>query len=280
MISARGSERIANAVMWVSGLVAVLILFVLIGYILVQGIGMVSPKFLLESPQAGGREGGIFPMIVSTLSLVAVGTLVAVPLGVGGAIYLTEYTRETYIARIIRSGIEWLAGVPSVVFGLFGFAFFVIYLGFGFSLLSGGLIVACMILPTIIRTAEEAIKAVPQSYRDGSSALGATKWQTTWKVIMPSAMPGILTGIILGMGRIAGETAAIMLTVGGSLLMPTSLFDSIRPMSLHLYILATEGLSIERAFGTATILILTVLIMNLTARLISIRYLRKMGVSG
>jgi phosphate transport system permease protein len=221
-----------------------------------------------------GREGGIFPTIIGTVALTAVGILFATPLGVGTAIFLREYTRESYISRIIRFGTDCLAGVPSIIFGLFGFVFFVIYLNMGWSILSGGLTLAAMILPTIISTAEEAIKAIPYSYREVSYSLGGTKWQTVIRAILPNALPGIFTGIILGVGRSIGETAAIILTAGSSLVMPTSLFSPIRTMSIHFYILAREGISMDMAYGTGAALILLVLLINTVAHWLLNRYIR------
>jgi phosphate transport system permease protein len=212
-----------------------------------------------------GRLGGIFPTIVGTLYLTVVALAIAAPFGVGAAIYLTEYAKRGRLTNVLRFGVESLAGVPSIIFGLFGFVAFVIFLGFGWSILSGGLTLALMILPTIIRTSEEAIKTVPRSYREGSLALGATQWQTIRKVVLPSALPGILTGLILGLGRAVGETAAVMLTAGSSLGMPVSIMDPVRTMSIHLYVLAVEGLSLEKAYATATVLIFVILLINLVA---------------
>ena len=221
-----------------------------------------------------GREGGILPTIVGTVALTAVALVVATPLGVGTAIFLREYTRESRISRIIRFGTDCLAGVPSIIFGLFGFVFFVIYLNMGWSILSGGLTLAAMILPTIISTTEEAIKAIPPSYREVSYSLGGTKWQTVTHAILPNALPGIFTGIILSVGRSIGETAAIILTAGSSLMMPTSLFSPIRTMSVHFYILAREGISMEMAYETGAALILLVLFINTVANWLLNRYLR------
>lgn len=222
-----------------------------------------------------GREGGIFSTIVGTLALTALAILVATPLGVGTAIFLREYTKESRISRIIRFGTDCLAGVPSIIFGLFGFVFFVIYLNMGWSILSGGLTLAAMILPTIICTAEEAIKTIPPTYREVSYSLGGTKWQTVIHAIIPNALPGIITGIILGVGRSIGETAAIILTAGSSLVMPTSLFSPIRTMAVHFYILAREGISMEMAYGTGTVLIILVLLINTVANLLLNRYIRR-----
>jgi phosphate transport system permease protein len=221
-----------------------------------------------------GREGGILPMIVGTAALTTVALIVATPLGIGTAIFLREYTREGRMSRMIRFGTDCLAGVPSIIFGLFGFVFFVIYLKMGWSILSGGLTLAAMILPTIISTSEEAIKAIPEKYREVSYSLGGTKWQTVIHTILPSALPGIFTGIILSVGRSIGETAALVLTAGSSLLMPTSVFSPIRTLSVHFYILATEGISMKMAYETGAALILLVLFVNTIANWLLNRYVR------
>ena len=242
--------------------------------VLGEGIPVLRLRFFLDSPRSMGREGGIFSTIIGTLVLTAVAICFATPLGVGTAIFLREYTRESKVSRIIRFGTDCLAGVPSIIFGLFGFVFFVIYLNMGWSILSGGLTLAAMILPTIICTAEEAIKTTPYSYREVSYSLGGTKWQTVTRAILPSALPGILTGIILSVGRSIGETAAVILTAGSSLLMPTSLFSPTRTMSVHFYILAREGISMEMAYGTGATIILLVLLINTVANGLLNRYIR------
>jgi phosphate transport system permease protein len=195
-------------------------------------------------------------------------------LGVGTAIFLREYTRESRISRLIRFGTDCLAGIPSIIFGLFGFVFFVITLNMGWSILSGGLTLAAMILPTIISTTEEAIKAIPYSFREVSYSLGGTRWQTVTRAVLPNAVPGIFTGIILSVGRSIGETAAVILTAGSSLIMPTSLFSPSRTMAVHFYILAREGISMEMAYGTGATLILLVLAINIVANWFLNRYIR------
>jgi phosphate transport system permease protein len=200
---------------------------------------------------------------------------IAVPLGVGTAVYLTEYTRESSVTRVIRFGADCLAGIPSILFGLFGFIFFVTMLRMGWSLLSGGLTLALMILPTIIRTSEEAIRAVPDAYREVSYSLGATRLRTVLRVVLPNALPGIVTGVMLGIGRSVGETAAVIFTAGSALRMPDSLFSSARTMSVHFYILAREGISTENAYGTAAVLILSVLAINAIAYGLMHRFIRR-----
>jgi phosphate transport system permease protein len=264
-IGRKRSEAIAKALLWGAALLTLAVLIFILIYILQRGLPVLSPEFLLGSPEQMGREGGIFPTIVGTVFLTAVAIAIATPLGIGTAIFLTEYTREGRATRLIRFGTESLSGVPSIIFGLFGFAFFVIFLGLGWSILSGGLTLAAMVLPTIIRTAEEAIRSVSPSYRQVSFALGASRWQTVTRVVLPSALPGIITGVILAIGRSVGETAAVILTAGSSLRVPTSLFSPARTMSVHFYILAREGISLDMAYGTGALLIIAVLLVNLVA---------------
>jgi len=241
------------------------ILIVIVALILVKGIGNINLEFLFSFPEDMGRHGGIYPTIIGTIMLVILSILFATPLGVGTAIFLTEYTKETILTKIIRFGVESLAGIPSILYGLFGFIFFVIKLKMGWSILSGVLTIAIMILPTIIRTSEEAIKAVPKNFRIVSYSLGATKWETVIKVVLPSATPGILTGIMLSVGRAVGETVAVIFTMGSSLRLPTSIMDSGRTMAVHFYILAREGISMEKAYATALVLVLSILLINIVA---------------
>ena len=271
----KGIKSTKNVVFYgIVGLLAAVtlaVLIIIIGYILVNGLSHINLEFLTQDPKHMGKEGGIFSVIIGTLLVTGVGVLIATPIGIAAAIYFTEYAKDGRGVAVIRFFTEILAGIPSIIFGLFGFAFFVIFLGMGWSVISGGLTLALMILPTLIRATEESLKTVPMAYREGSLSLGATKWQTIRKVTIPCSKSGILTGLILGIGRAIGETAAIMLTVGGSLRVPTSIFDSTRTMSVHLYILAAEGLSQEKTYATAALLIFLVLIINMAANLISTR---------
>lgn len=246
-------------------------LLVIIGFILIKGLGNINWEFLSQDPRRMGREGGIYSVIIGTLYVTVVSILISTPIGIASAIYYTEYAKEGRLVKIIRFFTEVLAGIPSIIFGLFGFAFFVVFLGMGWSVLSGGLTLSMMILPTLTRAVEESLKTVPMSYREGSLSLGASKWQTIVKVVLPCCRPGILTGLILGIGRAVGETAAIMLTVGGSLKVPHSLMDSTRTMAVHLYMLASEGLSEEKTYATAALLILLVLVINTAANMIGKR---------
>ncbi|MCL5289921.1 MAG: phosphate ABC transporter permease PstA [Bacillota bacterium] len=266
-------EKIARGFLWASVLVTVGALLAVIFHIVGQGLGHVDWTFLTEEPRLMGKEGGIFSTIVGTVYLILISLVIATPIGIAAAIQLTEYTQKGPLVKTIRFATETLAGIPSIIYGLFGFAFLVIFMGFSWSLLSGGLTLAIMVLPTIIRTSEEAIKSVPLSYREGSMALGATKWQTVWKIVLPSALPGIVTGVILSIGRVVGETAAVILTAGSSLNIPSSVMDPARTMSVHLYILAMEGISMEKAYATATVLIILIFIINTIAN----RIMRRMS---
>lgn len=244
-----------------TGLTLAILVFVIV-FILGKGLPVISLGFLFDNPQEMGKAGGIFPTLVGTLILPLVAIIIALPAGVGTAVYLSEYTVENPATRIIRFGTDCLAGIPSIIFGLFGFIFFVTTLKMGWCILSGALTLAIMVLPTIIRTSEEAIKAVPASYREVSCSLGATRWETVLKVVLPNALPGIVTGVMLSIGRCIGETAAVIFTAGASLRLPHSVFDSTRTMAVHFYILAREGISNENAYGTAAVLILSVLLVN------------------
>jgi len=254
---------------------AMLSLFLIVGYIVINGISQVTLEFLTQEPSNMGKDGGVLSVIIGTLYLTFFAILVATPIGVAAAIFFTEYSAGKKWVSIVRFFTEILAGIPSIIFGLFGFSFFVVFLGFGWSILSGGLTLAMMVLPTLIRATEESLKTVPMSYREGSLSLGATKLQTIKKVIIPSCLPGILTGLILGIGRAIGETAAVILTCGSNLKMPTSLFDSTRTLSVHLYTLSSEGISKDKTFATATLLIIIVLVINTVANSITSKYIIK-----
>ncbi len=274
-IDPRAEQQFFRALLWLLTGVTIFILFFIIFYVLKKGLPVVSLEFLTKNPVEMGKAGGIFSTILGTVALTLLAILIASPLGIGSAIYLTEYTRENWVTRVIRFGSECLAGIPSIIFGLFGFIFFVVKLGLGWSLLSGGLTLAFMILPTIIRTSEEAIRSVPYCYREVSFSLGGTRWQTVTRVVLPSALPGIATGIMLGIGRSIGETAAVIFTAGSSLHIPTSLFSSTRTMSVHFYILAREGISMSKAYGTAAVLIVAILAINIVAYTLMNRFMRK-----
>jgi phosphate transport system permease protein len=274
-INPRYVQRGAVFVLGAATVLTLLILIFIIFFILEKGLPVLTLSFLTGNPEDLGRKGGIFPAIVGSIILPLLAILIATPLGIFTSVYLSEYTRESTLTRLIRFGTDCLAGIPSIIFGLFGYIFFVITLEMGWSILSGALTLAVMILPTIIRTSEEAIRAVPKTYREVSFSLGATGWQTVKKVILPNALPGIVTGIMLSIGRSIGETAAVIFTAGSSLRLPTSIFDSTRTMAVHFYILAREGISQENAYGTAATLIIAVLLVNLTAYWLMNRFIAK-----
>lgn len=271
-------QNISFSLIWLCGLLTVSILLVVIGYVFIKGVPEIDWAFLTTAPRGGlSGEGGISTTIVTTLYLVILTIIIAIPLGIGAAIFLVEYADEKYLNskllrtlfRFIHLGVETLAGIPSIIFGLFGYVLFVSTLQLGFSLLSASLAGACLILPTIIRTTEEALLAVPDSYRQGSLALGATMWQTITKVILPSSLPGIFTGIILSVGRIVSETAVFYVTLGGSYRMPTSIMSGGRTLALHLFYLAMETNAINKAMGTGTVLVISIVLINLLMNYIS-----------
>ena len=278
-------QRIAFGLLWAAGVIAVLVLLLVVGYVFVVGAGTVLtdfPSFLTTAPQGGiSAEGGISTTIITTFYVVLLTIGIAAPLGIGAAVYLVEYAEEMRgrggliprLVGVVRFGVETLAGVPSIIFGLFGYALFVsaTALGFGFSLLSGSLACACLLLPVIIRASEEALKAVPRSYREGSLALGATQWQTVRQVVLPAALPGVITGIVLSVGRVVSETAVFYVTLGGTINLPTGIFQGGRTMAMHLYTVATETTAYEKAMGTGAVLILTIVLINLIINLISRR---------
>jgi len=277
-VSTKNMQKIAFVTIILTIISVIIILCIILSYIIINGAGVISWDFLTQGIENLGRSGGIAPAIVGTLYLVAGAIALALPLGVGAAIYLNEYTQEGIITKIIRGGADLLNGTPSIVFGLFGFAFFVLYLKWGFSLLAGQITLAFMVLPTIIRTTEEALKSVPISIREGSLALGASKWQTIQKVVLPPASPGILTGAILGIGRAAGETAPIMFTaVVFSSFIPGSVFEPVNALPYHLFILSTSvPASQQYQAGTALVLLLLVIGIYLSAILLRNRFRKKM----
>jgi phosphate transport system permease protein len=276
-VSPRQAQALVSVLLWAMMATTVLVLAFIIVFVLQRGLPHVTWEFLSQPPRDSGRAGGVWPIIVGTLAVTLFAVAIATPLGLGTAIYLTEFTRENRFTRMVRFGADSLAGVPSIIFGLFGFVFFVITLGFGWSILAGGLTLAFMVLPTVIRTSEEAIKAVPAGYREVALTLGASKWQSIVKVVLPSALPGIVTGVILGMGRSISETAAVIFTAGSSLsqVVPTSLFDGTRTLSVHFYQLAREGISAEKAYASAAVLVLSILVINVSAYTLMNRFIRR-----
>lgn len=265
------SQHIAFLTFRLLGLLVVGILFWILGFIIYKGISVISWDFLTTAPTDGMTSGGIFPAIVGTLCLVIGSIIFAFPLGVMSAIYTNEYAGNGWIVKFIRVMTNNLSGIPSIVFGLFGMALFVNTMGFGDSILAGSLTLGLLILPLVIRTTEEALKAIPNSFRTGSLALGASKLQTIRKVVLPMAFPNIITGLILSIGRVSGETAPILFTVAAYFLpkLPNSIFDQVMALPYHLYVVATSGTDVEAsrpiAYGTALVLIAIVLLMNLLA---------------
>ena len=269
-------DNVLKGFVWAAAAATVGFLFWIIWYILSNGLQHVDWAFISGDYSRTGDSQGIFPMIVSTIYMVVASISIAAPLGIMTAIYLTEYAKVgSKLVKIIRFCTESLAGIPSIIFGLFGMTFFVVIMGFGFSILSGALTLSILILPVIIRTTEEALMAVPQTYREGSYALGAPKIYTIWRLILPSAMPGIVTSVILSIGRVIGESAPVFLTAGMVARIPDSLMDSGRTLTVHLYKLTTELFTIDewnQAYGTATVLIVVVLLINTITKLIASRF--------
>ena len=269
--SKRRSEKIAFGLFRSMSLLVVGILFVILGFIVVKGISVISWDFITKMPEDGMTKGGIYPAIIGTLCLIAGSITFSFPIGVLSGIYITEYATNGLAVRFIRLMTNNLAGIPSIVFGLFGMSLFVNTLGFGDSILAGSLTLGLMTLPVVIRTTEEALKSVDNSFRHGSYALGASKLETIRRVTLPMAYPNIITGLILSIGRVSGETAPILFTVAAYFLpkLPSGVFDQVMALPYHLYVLATSGTNIEEsrpmAYGTALVLIMLVLILNLMA---------------
>jgi phosphate transport system permease protein len=272
-------QRLGIGLLVLVTIMVVIPIIAVIGVIVVQGLPAINPVFLFGVPSSGMREGGIWPAIVGTFWLTVGTAIFSVPLGVAIAIYLSEYARDNKFTRTIRLAIINLAGVPSIVYGLFGLGLFVLALGFGSSILAGSLTLAIMTLPVIISTAEEALRSVPQSFRTVSISLGGSKWQTIRKVVLPNALPGIITGVILGLERAAGETAPILFTVAAFYLptLPDSIFDKTMALPYHLFVISTQvpGMPLELQFGTALVLLVFVLSMTLVATIIRSYYRRK-----
>ncbi len=269
--SKRRNQAIAFGIFRVLGFVVIAILFVIIGFIVIKGAGAISWEFLTGMPSEGGASGGIFPAIVGTLCLVAGSVLISFPIGVLSGIYINEYAHNNWVVRFIRIMNNNLSSIPSVVFGLFGMSLFVNTLEWGDSIIAGSFTLALLALPLVIRTTEEALKSIDDSFRQGSLALGATKLQTIRRVILPMAYPNIITGLILSIGRVSGETAPILFTVAASFLshLPGSIFEPVMALPYHLYVISTSGTDIEAsrtmAYGTALVLVAIVLVANLVA---------------
>lgn len=260
----------------------ILILILFIGYIIKNGASAISWEFLTQPPRNSMTQGGIFPVIMGTLYLMIGASLISIPIGVITAVYLTEYSANPKLVKIIRLGINNLAGVPSVVFGLFGLSLFVIFFKFGTSIIAGSLTLGILNLPVIIRSTEEALLTVPTTFREASLALGATRWQTIYKIVLPNALPGILTGVMLSIGRAAGETAPIMFTAAAfySPNLPTSIFQEVMALPYHIYVMATAGTHIQQTrhlqYGTAIVLIALVFLLNITALILRYRFRKRL----
>jgi phosphate transport system permease protein len=284
-MSKKTSQKIAFIVFRLLGCLVVGILLWILGFIIYNGIGVINWEFLTSAPEDGMTSGGIFPAIIGTFCLIGGSIIFAFPLGVMSGIYTSEYAGNGYIVKFIRIMTNNLSGIPSIVFGLVGMALFVNTFGFGDSILAGSLTLGLLILPLIIRTTEEALKAIPNTYRTGSMALGASKLQTIRKVVLPMAFPNIITGLILSIGRVSGETAPILFTVAAYFLpkLPSGIFDQVMALPYHLYVIATSGTDIETsrpiAYGTALVLISIVLIVNLLAAFLRKYFARKVKMN-
>jgi phosphate transport system permease protein len=267
------------ALLALASIAVVVPILLVIGTIFVQGISAISWEFLTAMPRDGMKAGGILPAIVGTLLLTVGTAIAAIPVGVGGAIYLSEYARDNWFTRAIRLAIINLAGIPSVVYGLFGLGMFVLFLQMGTSIVAGSLTLAIMTLPIIISASEEALMSVPAEYRTVSASLGGTRWQGIYRIVLPQAMPGIITGVILGLLRAAGETAPILFTVAAFYLprLPESAFDQTMALPYHLYVISTQvpGMPLEIQYGTALVLLVLVLSLSLTATIIRSYFRRR-----
>ena len=274
-MSRQTSQKIAFAILTVLAVVVVVPIVLVVAYIVVQGIGAISWEFLTTFPSNGMKEGGILPAVVGTVVLTFATAIASIPISVGAAVYLAEYARDTWLTRSIRLAIINLAGIPSVVYGLFGLGLFVLFMGLGTSIVAGGLTLGLMTMPVVISTAEEALLAVPQRFRVVSRSLGASHWQTVRQVVLPNALPGILTGIILGLERAAGETAPILFTVAAFYLpqLPLSPMDQTMALPYHLYTVAAHipGMAKSTIWGVALVLLAVVLSFNILATIIRLR---------
>ncbi|MFA5157357.1 MAG: phosphate ABC transporter permease PstA [Candidatus Omnitrophota bacterium] len=279
MANPQRTQKIAFAFLFLATVLIVVPVGLIVVVIIQKGLPAINWQFLSDMPRQGMRAGGIFPAIVGTLYLVSGAIIFALPIGLMAAIYLSEYSRDNFLTRIIKLAIVNLAGVPSVVYGLFGLALFVVFFKFGASILSGSLTLGIMILPLIITTSREALESVPQVFREVSLSLGASKWQTIRHIVLPNAVSGILTGTILGLGRAAGETAPILFTVAAFYLpqLPSSIFDQAMALPYHLYVISTQVPNVDEKirYGTALVLLVMVLFVNLVAILIRYKFRKK-----
>ncbi len=268
----RTANSIALGMLWFCAITTVVILFTIIGYVVINGIQALSLRFIFTWPEGVNAEGGIWPTITNTLYVTGLAMLITTPIAVLAAVYLTEYAKQGRTVNTIRFAADSLASVPSIVLGLFGFALFVEAMGFGFSMLSASLALSFLMLPIVMRTTEEAIRAVPRYISWGAYGMGATKWQTVSRATLPAAAPRIITGIILATGRAVGETAVVIYTMGQAINQAVTPMQSGRPMTVHLYLLAMEGINLQTAYGTALVLMIMILGFNFAARWVLRRY--------
>ncbi len=263
------SNKIMLGVFRAAAYITTLVLVAIIAYVVINGLPHISLDFIFGWPQGVNAEGGIWPTIVSTIYVTALAMIICTPVAVLAAVYLAEYAKQGKVVDIIRYAADALASVPSIVMGLFGYALFVEAMGLGLSMVSAALALALLMLPIVMRTTEEAIRAVPRYIRWGAYGLGATKWQVVSKIVLPSAFGRIATGIVLAIGRAIGETAVVLYTMGQAINLPISPLDSGRPMTVHLYLLANDGINMNAAYGTALLLMAIILAFNLFARYLS-----------
>ena len=268
-ISKNTSNKVMLGVFRLAAAITTLVLAAIIAYVVVNGLPHISLDFIFGWPHGVNAEGGIWPTIVSTIYVTVLAMLICTPIAVLAAVYLAEYAKQGRLVNTIRYAADTLASVPSIVMGLFGYALFVEAMGLGLSMLSAGLALALLMLPIVMRTTEEAIRSVPRYIRWGAYGLGATKWQVVSKIVLPSAFGRIATGIVLGIGRAIGETAVVLYTMGQAINMPVTPLDSGRPMTVHLYLLANDGINMNAAYGTALLLMVIILAFNLFARHLS-----------
>jgi phosphate transport system permease protein len=279
MSTARTRQKVAFVILGLAAMLVVIPIILTIGYIVAKGFSAVSWQFITQAPRNGMKEGGIFPAIIGTIFLI-IGTMVfSLPVGILSAVYLVEYAKDNLFTRLIKLSVVNLSGIPSIVYGLFGFTLFVVFLRFGTSILAGSLTLAIMSLPVIVTTTKEALEAVPASFREISLSLGATRWQTVRYCVLPYAIPGILTGTVLSLSRAAGETAPILFTVAAFYLprLPHSIFDQVMALPYHLYVIATQvpNMPLSLSFATAFVLIALVFLMNLVSIVLRAHYRKK-----
>lgn len=270
-------QKLTNSMFVLSAIITLSVLTLIVGFILINGISVVDLEFLFGLPKDSGSGGGIFPMILSTFYLIVITSAISIPVGLGSAIYISQYASNKNVVNSIRFISQILSSVPSIVFGLFGLAFLVFFLKMGWSILSAGIVLSLMAIPTIFQVSEVTFQSIPKMYEEACYGIGASKWQCITTVLLPIALPGILTGIVLAITRAISEAAAVMYVVGSSLDIPISILDTGRPLPLHLYVLASEGISMPNAYGTATVLLVIVLAITLISNF-AVNYYQKKTV--